>query len=145
MAVDPASVRPMLATTAAAPLDSAEFVYEPKYDGIRAIAIIEPGRPAAERGLRTKTPAYVGRVPRSGPAGPILLVIAGVVTNLLLAETAGFVIASTALFWLTARAFDPRHPLRDAAYAAAVSLGAYLLFARVLDLALPSGPLAGWL
>jgi bifunctional non-homologous end joining protein LigD len=43
MPVDPASVRPMLATTAAAPLESAEFVYEPKYDGIRAIAIIEPG------------------------------------------------------------------------------------------------------
>jgi bifunctional non-homologous end joining protein LigD len=33
----------MLATTAAAPLDSAEYVYEPKYDGIRVIAIIEPG------------------------------------------------------------------------------------------------------
>lgn len=33
----------MLATTAAAPLDSSEYVYEPKYDGIRAIAIIEPG------------------------------------------------------------------------------------------------------
>jgi bifunctional non-homologous end joining protein LigD len=74
MPIDPASVRPMLATTAAAPLDSDEFVYEPKYDGIRAIAIIEPGRPSAEPGLRTKNPvkhrAYVGRVPRSGPAGP---------------------------------------------------------------------------
>jgi bifunctional non-homologous end joining protein LigD len=35
----------MLATTRAAPLDSAEFVYEPKYDGIRAIAIIEPPSP----------------------------------------------------------------------------------------------------
>ena len=32
----------MLATTAAAPLDSVEFVYEPKYDGIRAIADIDP-------------------------------------------------------------------------------------------------------
>jgi bifunctional non-homologous end joining protein LigD len=42
MAIDPASVRPMLATTADAPLNSAEFVYEPKYDGIRAIAIVEP-------------------------------------------------------------------------------------------------------
>ena len=70
MPVDPASVRPMLAMTRAAPLDSAEFAYEPKYDGIRAIAIVEPGRPSAEPGLRTKHPAYVGRVPRSGP-GPL--------------------------------------------------------------------------
>ena len=79
----------MLATTAAAPLDSPEFVYEPKYDGIRAIAIVEPGPlrgtrptpsvrradsanggPSAEPGLRTKIPANAGRVPRSGPAGP---------------------------------------------------------------------------
>src|SRR5688572_5333648 len=39
---DPASVRPMLATTATTPLDSAELVYERKYDGIRAIVAIEP-------------------------------------------------------------------------------------------------------
>ena len=44
---DPASLRPMLATTAAAPLDSADFVYEPKYDGIRAIAAIQPTRGGA--------------------------------------------------------------------------------------------------
>jgi bifunctional non-homologous end joining protein LigD len=60
----------MLATTAAAPLDSPEYVYEPKYDGIRVIAIIEPGRLSAEPGLRTTNPGNVGRVPRSGPAGP---------------------------------------------------------------------------
>ena len=70
---------------------------------------------------------------------------AGVVINLLLAEAAGFVIASAALFWLTARAFDAAHPIRDAVYAAAVSVGAYILFARMLDLALPAGVLAGWL
>jgi putative tricarboxylic transport membrane protein len=76
---------------------------------------------------------------------PILLVAAAVVINLLLAETAGFVIASAALFWLTARAFDAAHPIRDAVYAAAVSVGSYILFARMLDLALPAGVLAGWL
>ena len=42
VARDPASVRPMLATTATTPLDSAELVYERKYDGIRAIVAIEP-------------------------------------------------------------------------------------------------------
>ena len=40
---DPASVRPMLATTAGAPLDSPTLVYEPKYDGIRALASVVPG------------------------------------------------------------------------------------------------------
>jgi putative tricarboxylic transport membrane protein len=87
---------------------------------------------------------------RSGPAKaghyatPVLLIAAAVVINLLLAETAGFVIASAALFWLTARAFDAAHPVRDAIYAAAVSVGSYLLFARMLDLALPAGVLSGW-
>ena len=33
------SVAPMLASTGEAPLDSPDFAYEPKYDGIRAIAV----------------------------------------------------------------------------------------------------------
>jgi putative tricarboxylic transport membrane protein len=113
---------------------------------IFALASIARRLPAAGplRGTRP-TSKYVGRVPRSGPAGPILLVAAAVGINLLLAETAGFVIASAALFWLTARAFDAAHPIRDAVYAAAVSVGSYILFARMLDLALPAGVLAGWL
>jgi bifunctional non-homologous end joining protein LigD len=40
---DPASIRPMLASTADAPLDSGDLAYEPKYDGIRALVSIEPG------------------------------------------------------------------------------------------------------
>jgi bifunctional non-homologous end joining protein LigD len=39
---DPASVRPMLATTADAPLTSPTLVYEPKYDGIRALVAAGP-------------------------------------------------------------------------------------------------------
>ena len=45
---DPAAVRPMLATTGAAPLDSAELAYEPKYDGIRALASVIPTRRGAD-------------------------------------------------------------------------------------------------
>jgi bifunctional non-homologous end joining protein LigD len=37
---DPASLRPMLASTADAPLDSPALAYEPKYDGIRAIVSV---------------------------------------------------------------------------------------------------------
>jgi putative tricarboxylic transport membrane protein len=75
----------------------------------------------------------------------IALIAAGVAVDVLLVERGGFVIASTALFWLTARAFDPRHPARDALFGVAVSVGAYLLFARMLQLPLPAGILAGWM
>ena len=72
-------------------------------------------------------------------------VTAGVVAQVLLAERAGFVIASALLFWFTARAFDSGRPYRDAAFSLVISVGAYLLFARVLQLSLPAGVLAGWL
>ena len=54
---DPASVRPMLATAAAAPLDSTDLAYEPKYDGIRAIAAIDP--PSSPRGSGGASPPIV--------------------------------------------------------------------------------------
>jgi bifunctional non-homologous end joining protein LigD len=47
---DPAKVRPMLATLADAPLTSAGLIYEPKYDGIRALIDVAPGR--ARGGVR---------------------------------------------------------------------------------------------
>jgi hypothetical protein len=68
---------------------------------------------------------------------PLGLVATGVVLHLLLAERAGFVVAATVLFWCTARAFDNRHPVRDAVAALAISLASYVLFARVLQLSLP--------
>jgi putative tricarboxylic transport membrane protein len=86
-------------------------------------------------------------VPGSEPArrAPIGWLAAGILAYLLLAERGGFVIASAALFWFTARAFDSQRPLRDAAFSVVISVGAYLLFARVLQLSLPAGVLAGWL
>ena len=38
---DPAAVRPMLASTGEAPLDSPDLAYEPKYDGIRALVAVD--------------------------------------------------------------------------------------------------------
>jgi putative tricarboxylic transport membrane protein len=75
----------------------------------------------------------------------LALIALGIVVDVVLVERAGFVIASSALFWATARAFDPGHPVRDALFAVGVSIGAYLLFARVLQLPLPAGVLAGWM
>ena len=46
---DMRSVRPMLATLEDAPLQSGGLVYEPKYDGIRALVEIDPGRRAPVR------------------------------------------------------------------------------------------------
>jgi bifunctional non-homologous end joining protein LigD len=41
---NPAAIRPMLATLADAPLASPGLIYEPKYDGIRALVDVVPGR-----------------------------------------------------------------------------------------------------
>ena len=76
---------------------------------------------------------------------PIASIAAGVTLTVLLAERAGFIVASALLFWCTARAFDARHPVRDALFAIAISLTAYVLFARVLQLPLPSGLPGGWI
>lgn len=74
-----------------------------------------------------------------------VLIGAGVVLHLVLAERAGFVVASAILFWFTARAFDKGRPWRDAVFAVGISVGAYVLFVRLLQLTLPAGVLAGWL
>ena len=82
---------------------------------------------------------------QAGNWWPIAWIGAGVALNVLLAERAGFVIASAALFWLVARAFDARHPWRDAAFAVGIAVCAYLLFNDLLEVQLPAGVLAGWL
>jgi putative tricarboxylic transport membrane protein len=92
-----------------------------------------------------RQPATAAVTPVLRARAPIALLAAGVILHLLLAERAGFVIATAVLFWFTARAFDDRHPLRDAIAALAVSTCAYLLFVRVLQLTLPAGVLARWL
>lgn len=59
--------------------------------------------------------------------------------NLALIETAGFVLASTLLFAATARAFESRRFVRDAAIGFALALVAYLGFDRVLGYEIGSG------
>jgi len=57
----------------------------------------------------------------------------------------GFIVAAALLFWLVARAFDARHPARDAVYALAVAVCSYALFDYALGLPLPAGVLGAWL
>ena len=92
-----------------------------------------------------KHPTTAVRGNEAARLAPIGWLAAGILAYLLLAERGGFVVASAALFWLTARAFDSRRPLRDAAFSVVISVGAYLVFARVLQLSLPAGVFAGWL
>ena len=92
------------------------------------------------RGRRTLTMSSAG--PRWGS---VALLAAGMAVELALMEAAGFVLASAALFWLTARAFDRQHPGRDALFALTVSTGTYFLFVRVLNVTLPAGFMTAWL
>jgi putative tricarboxylic transport membrane protein len=97
----------------------------------------------AARGARSEPPGHQPRGVRGSNAVWIMAVALGV--NLLMAERAGFVVASTVLFWCSSRAFDDRHPVRDGVFALGVSVSAYLLFARALQLPLPAGVLGNWI
>lgn len=98
-------------------------------------------------GLAAIVPAVRARSASDSPTAArgwrsVGLIAAGGLFDVLFAERLGFVVASAVLFWLVARAFDERRPFRDALFAGIVSIGAYLLFGRLLDLPLPSGVLA---
>lgn len=86
---------------------------------------------------RSCRPALV-RPTRRGRAA-FFLMTGGVLLNLALIDAAGFVLASTALFWLTAHAFDSARPWRHVTFALGLSVAAYLLFAQLLDVTLPPG------
>ena len=99
------------------------------------------GRAALETLRGPRASRRQGAAPGWRPAG---LIAAGIALDLALMERAGFVAASAALFWLTARAFDRRHPVRDLLFGVGFSAAAYLLFVRVLSVTLPPGPMARW-
>jgi bifunctional non-homologous end joining protein LigD len=61
---DPAKIRPMLASTESAPLQQTGWVYEPKYDGIRALVDLAPATTSGRRGPRA--PARVVLYSRNG-------------------------------------------------------------------------------
>jgi putative tricarboxylic transport membrane protein len=74
-------------------------------------------------------------------AGPILWIVGGLALQMLLLKTAGFSIATGALFALTARGFG-RGPLwLTLPVGVAFAFVVWLIFARLLQLSLPAGPL----
>ncbi len=68
-------------------------------------------------------------------------VSAGLLAHMALINTAGFVIAGTALFVLVARGFGSARFARDAVIGAVLALAIFLFFVRLLNVNLP----AGWL
>ncbi|MBO0764373.1 MAG: tripartite tricarboxylate transporter TctB family protein [Hyphomicrobiaceae bacterium] len=69
--------------------------------------------------------------------------LTGLVLNLALIGTAGFIIASTALFVATATAFGSRSTLRDAGIGFALALIAYVGFDRLLGYKIGPGLIEG--
>ena len=73
---------------------------------------------------------------------PIFLILGGLVALMAIIGLGGGFIAGTAvLFAATATAFGRRAILTDLAIGAVVALVAYLLFAKLLSLSLPMGPI----
>jgi putative tricarboxylic transport membrane protein len=75
------------------------------------------------------------------PTDPLALAYVGAALFLLVAllNRIGFVLAAAAQFWLIARAFHSRRPLRDAIAAVVMAVIVYFVFSRALGLTLPAG------
>ncbi|WP_419896097.1 tripartite tricarboxylate transporter TctB family protein [Roseomonas sp. USHLN139] len=68
---------------------------------------------------------------------------AGLLANLVLIDSLGFVFAATAQFVLVAAAFGSRRPLRDLGIGLVVTLGAFLAFDKLLGVNIGAGILEG--
>jgi putative tricarboxylic transport membrane protein len=71
-----------------------------------------------------------------------LWVLAGLVVQMVLVHTAGFVIAAAGLFACVCRGFDSRRWLRDLLVGFVLGLAVYLFFVGFLNVNLPAGLLA---
>jgi putative tricarboxylic transport membrane protein len=69
----------------------------------------------------------------------VTIIAVALVVYLLLIERAGFIIASSVLFFAAAFAMGSRRILRDAAIAILLSTAIFLIFTRGLSLTLPEG------
>ena len=88
--------------------------------------------------------ALRGNLPARESADPkaVLLILAGLALLIaIIGLGGGFILATTALFVTTARAFGRRAILADLAIALVLTTLIYLAFDRLLTLSLPAGPL----
>jgi putative tricarboxylic transport membrane protein len=82
---------------------------------------------------------------RAANLRPVGLMSIGLALYAILLPFAGFVIASTILFWVAAVAIDGRRWVTDAGISILFAWGAYVVFTRALDVSLPAGWLATWI
>jgi putative tricarboxylic transport membrane protein len=73
----------------------------------------------------------------------LALIGLGLAMMVLLIRPLGFVLSSTLLFWVAARAFHSRRPLRDAIVGLVLAAITYFAFTSGLGLSLPAGTLFG--
>ncbi|GLK85895.1 tripartite tricarboxylate transporter TctB family protein [Ancylobacter defluvii] len=71
--------------------------------------------------------------------GPVALVLAGLLLQLLVLETVGWIAATTLLFAIVARAFGNRNLLANLAIGLIVAGLSYYVFNELLGLSLPAG------
>jgi putative tricarboxylic transport membrane protein len=118
------------------------------WDGFELFVLLGGGVALAAAAWRIRLERRrAGREPASenGPQ-PLNLAALGtlalaLVTDLLLIESAGFVVASTLMFALAARGFGSRRPARDGTVGLALAALVYAAFTRGLGIALPAGVL----
>jgi putative tricarboxylic transport membrane protein len=95
--------------------------------------------------LRGGWSADIPEVAEAGPPNLVSLawLCGGMLLNLVLIVPLGFALSAAIQFVCTARAFGSRSPLRDAAIALLVSLGAFFLFVEALGVNIGAGLLEG--
>ena len=93
--------------------------------------------------IGTAVSAWRGGFParEADHVGPILLIVGGLAAQLLLLKPAGFAIATGLLFACAARGFGKGPLWMTVPIGIAISLVIWLIFAGLLNLSLPAGPL----
>ena len=91
----------------------------------------------------TAIEAFRGDFPRRDRQefGPLVWIVAGLVAQMLLLDRAGFSIATGILFALVAAGFGRRKLWLTIPIGIVLCLGIWLIFAGLLQLSLPAGPL----
>ena len=102
-----------------------------------ALGLVLSGALLARGAWRRTPPKAEAHHPTHWPALGLLTL--GLGSSLLLLERAGFILTSAVLFWLVARAFESRRPIRDAVIGVLLSVFVYAAFTRGLGLVLPGG------
>lgn len=88
-------------------------------------------------------PADAGSGPREAAVARLTTLVAGLLLHMALVGTVGFVAAGTLLMALVARGYGSRRPVRDLLVGLALTGPLWVVFTKLLGLALPLVPVLG--